>query len=190
MSLGEQITAVIVVEAGLFFLTQPEELRRYRWLRLLVSLPLFWCALTFFLPLFICGVGLLAVMWSDVLAHYLSGGLTNLLHRDITSETGIKADFHYARNHRRDGETQKAIAAIEHELKKEPANYEGLMLLAEIYQDLNQPEEALQRLQIIVDGPSATQDQKNYALWEQEKCRQLQRHLQEQQFFKQQQSSR
>jgi hypothetical protein len=98
----------------------------------------------------------------------------------------MKADFHYARNHRRDGERDKAVACIRHELSKEPKNFEGLLLLAEIYEDLNEPAAALAQLNIIIDNPEATEEQKEVARQEQENCRQLQRHLDEAAFFKQQ----
>jgi|SRR5581483_11714559 len=189
MSLWAKIAVVAVIEAILFFLTRPEELQNRRWTRLAISFFLV-AAGTMLGPLVtIVAMAFMAFLWTDVLSHYAAGGIVNFLHRDISSETGIRADFRYARNHRRDGETDKAITAIERELEKEPTNYEGLMLLAEIYEDLNQPGEALKHLQIIMDNSGATEDQKNYAQWEQEKCRQLQRHLDEQAQFKQQQQT-
>ena len=186
MSLRVDIAVLVLAGPVLFLLTQPEELRRHRWLRILFSLPLIACALTFFLPFFIGGIGLLAIIWSDVLGHYTSGWFTDFLHRDISSETGMKPDFRYAKNHRRDGEPQKALAAIQHELGKDPKNFEGLLMLAETHEDLNQPGAALAQLAIILDNPEATEEQKEVARREQDNCRQLQRHLEEAAFFKQQ----
>lgn len=174
---------VFTVELGLFLLTLPDELRHHRWKRLGVSFLLVGAGAMLGPLVSLVAIALMAFLWTDVLSHYGAAGLVSFFQRDVSSETGIKPDFHYARNHRRDGETAKAVAAIEHELKKSPESYEGLMLLAEIYQDRNQPGEALKRLQIIVDSASATDDQKDYARWEQEKCRQLQRHLGEQALF-------
>lgn len=113
--------------------------------------------------MFIGGLGILAVMWSDVLSHYTGGWITDILHTDVSSETGIKPDFRYARNHRRDGEWHKAIAAIRHELTKDPKNFEGLLLLSEIYKDLAKPGEAIKQLNTILENPDATPDQKGGA---------------------------
>jgi tetratricopeptide (TPR) repeat protein len=185
MSLWVDIAVLAASIPVLFLLTQPEELRRHRWWRILASLPLIFCVLTFFLPLFIAGLGILAVIWSDILSHYAGGWFSDFLHRDVSSETGIKPDFRYARNHRRDGERDQAIACIRHELGKDPKNFEGHLLLAEIYEDLNQPREALAQLEIIIDNTEATPDQKEVARREQDNCRQLQRHLDEVALLKQ-----
>jgi hypothetical protein len=132
------------------------------------------------------GASFIVFMWADMISDIASGWLINILFGGGSSETGRFPDYHYAKNHRRDGERDKAIAAIQNELRKEPKNFEGRLLLAEIYQDLNQPKEALAQLHIILENPDATPDQKEVARNEEENCRQLQRHLDEAAFFKQQ----
>jgi hypothetical protein len=132
------------------------------------------------------GASFIVFMWADMISDIMSGWLINILFEGGSSETGRFPDYHYAKNHRRDGERDKAIAAIQNELRKDPRNFEGRMLLAEIYQDLSQPKEALAQLDIILANPDATPDQKEVARNERENCRQLQRHLDEAAFIRQQ----
>jgi predicted Zn-dependent protease len=121
-----------------------------------------------------------------MVADFLSGWFVNFLYGGGFSQTGQHPDYRYAKNHRRDGERKEAVAAIQTELRKDPKNFEGLLMLAEIYEDLNQPAEAIAQLNIILENPDATPEQKEVAEHECENCRRLQKHLEEAEFFKQQ----
>jgi len=187
MSLWVNIAALGAVCVVMFLLTQPKELREHRLLRIGVSLALVGAALNLGPIITVVVIAFLAFIWANVGSHYASGWVVNFLHRDVSSVTGIKPEYRFAKNHRRDGEIKEAVAAIEHELTKDPKNFEGLMLLAEIHEDLNQPEAALERLDVILRNPEATREQTELARHEKERCQQMLRLRAEAEFFKQQQ---
>ncbi len=171
--------------AGFLILSNPIELRSGRWLKIAISLPL---VLGFIggmssglnarggLILISCIVAL-AFVWCANLSWFFAGSFANFFYSDISSPTGIRSDFRYAKIHRRDGELEQAVAAIEHELKKEPENFEGLILLAGVYNDMKQPEKAMAQLEIVSNAPGATEAQKEVARGENKRCEQLKRHL-------------
>ena len=169
--------AATVVALGIFlFLTHPLELREHRRLKIGVSL-----GLVFFLAggglITLLSIVFLGFLWCGNVAWFGSGCLTGFLHRDIRSGTGMRPHFRFAHNHRRDGEREEAIAATKHELEKDPKNFEGLMLLAGIYQDMNLPKEAMPHLEIILNNPDSSESQLQLARVEMDNCERAQRHL-------------
>jgi hypothetical protein len=167
------------------FLSHPLELRSTRWRKILLSAPLVFLvaigmssSLDFKLGLAsVAGVVVLSFIWCGNLSWFFGGSFAGFFYGDISSPTGMGVNFRYAKNHRRDGELKQAIVAIEHELKKDPKNFEGLLLLAGVYQDLKQPEKALVQLAIVSNNPDATESQKEVARAEVKQCEQLQKHL-------------
>src|SRR4051794_21473396 len=93
------------------------EVRENRWFKILVSLPLVLIissGMSSGLGL-VSGIGLilsiafLGFIWCGNIAWFCSGSLVGFLFRDIRSGTGMRPDFRFAQNHRRDGEMQEAI---------------------------------------------------------------------------------
>lgn len=166
-------------------LSHPLELRSDRWLKVAFSVPLVFLIVTAMTSeldrgrglRLIISVAVLGFVWCGNIACLCSGSFANFFHGDISSPTGMGLNFRYAKNHRRDGEIEQAIAAIEHELQKDPKNFEGLMLLAGVYQDMKQPEKALVQLEIVSNNSEATEAQKEVARAEIERCEQLRKHL-------------
>src|SRR5436309_11010407 len=131
----------VVALAAMVALSQPLEVREGRWWRIAVSLPLVWfTAVPFFVGTsFISGVALilslafLGFIWSGTLAHFVSGSLVKALQGDGSLSAGHIPDFQYARAKINDGDLAEAIRLTLHELEKDPNNYEGLFLLAQLY---------------------------------------------------------
>ena len=178
--------AVCAIALSVFFiLTHPLELRSGRWLKIAFSTPLvllFTVAISSGLD-FKAGISaafsatLLAFIWRGNVAWFLGDTFAGFFYGDISSPTGMSLNFRYAKNHRRDGEMEQAVTAIEHELKKDPKNFEGLMLLAAVYQDIKQPEKALVQLAIVSNNSEATESQKEVVCAENQRCEQLKIHL-------------
>ena len=81
------------------------------------------------------------------------------------------------RSYLRDGNLQMAIQATLVELDKDPTSYEGNMLAAQIYQEIEQPEPAIECLERVLNSAGATESQKDLARQEFEKCTQLKARL-------------
>jgi hypothetical protein len=185
MKIIPQIVICAISLSLFLILSHPIELRSGRWLKIALSAPLVF--------LFAIGMSsgldfkvgivstlsaiILAFIWRGNVAWFFSNSFAGFFYGDISSPTGIRPDFRYAKNHRRDGELEEAIAAIEHELIKDPKNFEGLMLLAGVYQDMKQPEKALVQLGIVSNNSDASESQKQLADAENERCEQLKKHL-------------
>lgn len=157
--------------------TRPEETRENRWVKIIPSTLLVWLAAA----LATAGVAgafmafltfvLLTLIWAPVYSHYLSGGIMNLFHGFHTDEGGFRTDYSEARVKIDQGELAQAVKAVEHELRKDPVNYEGRLLLASLYRELGKPADAAAQLEVILRNPLATADQKRFALAGQEQLR-------------------
>lgn len=153
-----------MIVAGLA-LTQPEELRRDRWLKILLSIPVviiitagFYhlSAITGIFALFFTAV--FAFIWKSPFAHFLAIGVSKIIFEG-NSRTGIHADIPGARALARHGDLDQAIAHLEAELEKEPFHYEGLLLLADGYKQRRQPERARKALLKLLKSPDLNADQ-------------------------------
>jgi hypothetical protein len=175
----------LLVVGLLIAVTQPIDLRAHRWRRIGLSLP--W--VTFLGQILIdrglpggwtggvatmmwlsVNIGILGLIWGGPLAGLAAHGVVRLLDPPFQEARLTRPDFSAARRHRQEGELKEAVEAARKELKKDAVNYEGLILLAQLYQDLNLPEEALKQLDIILGNPQATDDQKEAARVEKEAC--------------------
>jgi hypothetical protein len=191
---------VDVIAAGVFFLlTCPLEMRPRRWLRIGLSLiPVTFLSLIFLgegLPdgwvggvalivwLLING-GVLCLIWLNPLSALAAHGVVKLLDPDFGPSRLTRPDFGLAQSHRRECEMKEAIAATRRELEKDPTNFEGLLLLAHLYQDVNSPRDALEQLEVILKNPQASDDQKKTANAEQAACMSLVRHLEAMDLYK------
>jgi tetratricopeptide (TPR) repeat protein len=192
---------VVNVIAGclFFWLTNPAEMRPHRWVRIGLSVvPVSFLAGIFFgegLPCspiggialmlwIVANGGVLCLLWLNPLSHLAAGGVVNLLDPDPGPSRYTRPDYGLAQSHRREGEIKEAIAATRRELEKEPANFEGLILLAQLYQDVNLPKDALRQLEVILNDPQATDEQKEAARAERAACTSLARHLEAMELYR------
>ena len=147
--------------------THPEELREHRWLKMLLSIPpvlVVASALSELGPIngffsAFC-IALLAFIWKSPLAHFSSLAFMRLLSGDMNRPTGIRAELGAARSFYKHGELDDALRHTKLELDKEPYHYEGLLLLAQIYIDMDQPERALKTLDRILAKTPLTEEQR------------------------------
>jgi tetratricopeptide (TPR) repeat protein len=163
----QRIVVCGMVLAGMVAMTQPLGVREGRWWKIAVSLPLIW---TIFAQLsaglgFLSGIAailalvLLGFIWSGIVAHYMSDSLVRLLQGDASFSAGHIANFKYARAKIEDGDYPEAIKLTLHELEKKPDNYEGLILLAQLYFETHRPDEALKQIECILQNPDTTAEQ-------------------------------
>jgi hypothetical protein len=101
---------------------------------------------------------------ADIVANKASKGLVGFLNSEPDETSGAWADFRAARSWAKDGEIKKAIALTKAELKKEPDNFEGLILLGSLYADANSPKRALEATETLLRSPNLTPEQKQAAL--------------------------
>ncbi|MGZ8920106.1 MAG: tetratricopeptide repeat protein, partial [Limisphaerales bacterium] len=147
--------------------THPEELREHRWLKMILSMPpvmVIASALAELSPInayfSAFSIALLAFIWRSPLAHFSSLGFMRLLNGDMNRPTGIRAELGAARSLRKHGELDDALRQTKLELDKEPYHYEGLLLLAQIYMDMDQPDRALKTLDLILARTPLTEEQR------------------------------
>jgi hypothetical protein len=173
------VAVVLIGVAGLIWLTNPPELRRFRYVRIALSVPLLYVigavgsqrlvwgmteGISFFEGLaIVASVVGLAIIWAGGGAWLAARTVSGLMETEPTKLTGPYPEFRFARNCLRDGDLEGALAEAKRELKKDGANFEGLMLLSDIYQDLNSPSKAIAALGVILKSEKATDDQKKLA---------------------------
>jgi tetratricopeptide (TPR) repeat protein len=154
-----------MIVAGLS-LTHAEELRRDRWWKIALSIPVVTIITAGFYNLSaisgffsILFMGVLGFIWKSPFAHFLSLGISKIIFEG-NSRTGIRADISGAKALARHGDLDEAIAHLEAELQKEPFNYEGLLLLADGYKQRGQYERARKALVNLFESPDLTPDQR------------------------------
>jgi hypothetical protein len=147
--------------------THPEELRDHRWLKIILSMPpvlIIASALFELSPInayfSAFSIALLAFIWKSPLAHFSSLVFIRLLNGDMNRPTGIRAELGAARSFYKHGELDDALRHTKLELNKDPYHYEGLLLLAQIYIDLDQPDRALKTLDLILAKTPLTAEQR------------------------------
>jgi uncharacterized membrane protein len=157
----------VVALAAMIALTRAPEVREGRKWRIAVSLPLVWviAAQLFFGLGLVSGIAailsltLLGFIWSGTLAHFASDSLVTMLHGEANLSAGHSPDFRYARGKIEDGDLTEAIRLTLHELEKNPANFEGLYLLAQLYFETHRPDKALNQIENILQNPDTTPEQ-------------------------------
>jgi hypothetical protein len=178
---------VLLAALGVFLaLSHNSELQEGRWLKFTVSLFLVFLitrsvqsglGLSTYFALFL--FALLCTLWSPNVSHYIGGGIAHLLF-DGSGEGalgGFRPDFREARSFAEEGDLNKAIELSLAELAKDPANYEGRMLLAALYHEQKLPTQAIIHLDVILNNHSATADQKRHAQAGKTQCLAQQRDL-------------
>ncbi len=169
-------------------LSQPEELRRGRWLKMALSLPLllFLAWLLNYSPtgqgdaignvtFYAGGVVTFTLIWMRNFTWFGGQAFLRLTHGSAgQGGGGWVPDYRAARSHVKDGDYEQAIECVQFELAKEPGNFEGRWLLAAIYQELKQPKEAMQQVNAILACPTSTPEQLTTARAAQQQLRALQ----------------
>jgi hypothetical protein len=150
------IACVVTAALGLL-LTHAEELREGRWLKLVVSIPPVLVISSAFHELSAINAyfgafsfGILGFIWKSPIAHYGSLAFLRMLHGDMNRPTGIRAEFGAAKRLHIHGDLDDALKHTKQELEKEPCSYEGLLLLAQIYIDVDKPKCALETLDLLL----------------------------------------
>jgi tetratricopeptide (TPR) repeat protein len=73
--------------------------------------------------------------------------------------TGVRVELGGARALKKHGEFAEALLLLKQELEKDPLDREGLLLLAELHDALQQPVEAMKALQKLLNNPGLSADQ-------------------------------
>lgn len=148
--------------------TQPEELRQFRWLKIGLSMPpvlvitsavIQLGAINAYFSAF--SFAILAFIWRSPIAHAGSLVFMRLIQGDVNRVTsGVRAEFGAAKALRKHGDLDDALRQTKAEHEKEPYNYEGLILLAQIYLDLEDIEAARRSLDLVLRRSVLTPEQR------------------------------
>jgi hypothetical protein len=147
--------------------TQPLELRHNRWWRIALSLPVVLLIVSVFWELAgirgyfaLWGVAILGFIWMGPMAHAATTLLQPILFGDLNRNSGIRAEFAGAKALRQHGDIAEALKLTEEELAKEPLNYEGLLLLAELCHESGHHSKAVKALDLLLTSRALTPAQR------------------------------
>jgi len=158
-------TILLTLAAFLFFirLTFPVELRRGRWWKISVSLPLVWTVGRAFDPpssgvgalLAIACILALMIIWTPAIANF--SGLFFSSHR---------RDYKNAREKMDAGELEEALRLARSELARDwgHCDFEGLLLVSAILLRTGCPENALGQVERLLDSCVLSEEQRTQAL--------------------------
>lgn len=159
------IACLVTIAAGLAA-THPEELRPFRWLKIALSLPIVVLVVSVFHELgpirgyfAMFGIGVLGFIWKSPIAHFLSFGFTRLIVGDWQRPTGVRCELAGPRALFKRGDLPDALRLLLQELDKDPFNYEGLLLLADLHEAMDRPTEAAKPLEKLLNKPGLSADQ-------------------------------
>jgi len=164
---------IVIISSWLFWkLTNHEELRPRRWIRIVPSLFIVFCLCESLrqeinqdmigsIALFV----ILAFIWAPTLSHIGSKSFVHFIFSDSDRSIlgGFVPDYHIARSFIEEEKWEDAMKAVEYELDKDSNNYEGRRLMASLYLQINEPKKAIAQLQVILANPHATDEQKQFA---------------------------
>lgn len=169
MSFGASavIACLVTIAAGLAA-THPHELRDFRWLKIALSLPIVVLVVSVFQDLgpvrgyfAMFGLGILGFIWKTPIAHFFSFVFMRLIVGDWHRPTGVRAEFGGPKALLKHGDLPDALKLALQELDKEPLSYEGLLLLADIHEAMEQPPKAMAALQQLLNKPGLSADQRS-----------------------------
>jgi hypothetical protein len=103
---------------------------------------------------------LFALIWMPELTHIGASGFSHLLYGDGRAGGGFVPDYKDARWKIEEGNLEAAIKLTKDQLAKSPTDYEGLILLATLYNETDRPKEALAQLERILSNPLTTDTQR------------------------------
>jgi tetratricopeptide (TPR) repeat protein len=105
---------------------------------------------------------------------FIAKGISAFFFADGHADAGLRAEFRYARSAKREGDLKEAIRLAQQELEKDPKNYEGLLLLAAIYEEMKIPDQAMLQLNAALSHPDVTDAQREFAQAEKDRLEQAQ----------------
>ena len=160
------IACVVTAALGLAA-THAEEVREGRWLKLFLSMTPVLVISSAFHELSAINAyfgafsfAILGFIWKSPIAHYGSLAFLRLLNGDMNRPTGIRAEFGAAKRLHIHGDLDDALKQTKQELEKDPYNYEGLLLLSQLYVDLDTPDRALNALDTLLAHTRLTAEQR------------------------------
>ena len=160
--------------------THPHELRPHRWLKIILSLPIVVLIASEFYQLSqiggyfaVFGFAILAFIWKSPLAHLGMLGVHRLIYGDMNRHTGVQPDFFGPKALRKHGDIKEAIQLTERELEKDPLNYEGLLLLSELYQEGHHSGQALRPLTKLLNEAKLSREQREAVQSRQQRIEEL-----------------
>ncbi|MEW6159077.1 MAG: tetratricopeptide repeat protein [Verrucomicrobiota bacterium] len=165
-----QIAAGSIALLLLLALSHPPDLRPTRWTKIAVSAPLIGWVIWFADKPLAAESGFVTIMalvslgflWRHNMAWFIARMLSVPIYR-YSGTRGFRPSFTFARSAFRDEDWAEAERLTRLELAKEPANYEGLMLLVAIYEQRKQLRDALTLLESISENPGTTEAQREKA---------------------------
>jgi hypothetical protein len=160
------IACLVTIVAGIAA-THHLELREHRWLKIALSLPLVVLITSVFHQLHavsgyfaMWSIGILAFIWKSPIAHFFTFGFTKLIHGNPNQASGIRAEIAGPRALFKHGDLEEALRLTLQELEKEEFNYDGLLLLADIHEAMNQPAKATEALTKLLRRRGLTANQR------------------------------
>jgi hypothetical protein len=161
------MACLATIVAGLA-VTQHPELRCHRWLKIALSIPIVLLIVSAFQELgpvrgyfAMFGLGVLAFVWKGPMGHFLSFLFVRLLVGDWQRPTGVQVELGGVRALKKHREFSEALALLTQELDKDPLDHEGLLLLGELLEALQQPAAAAKALQKLLNKPGLSADQRS-----------------------------
>ncbi|NBR85518.1 MAG: tetratricopeptide repeat protein [Verrucomicrobia bacterium] len=148
----------------MFAASHPAPLRKGRWLKMLISLPVLGVAGWLFdqgspasvQPLVGCVIAF-SLLWLNNFTWFAAEAVHRVVHgRPNQGGGGFVPDYRGTRSRVEDGDLEQAIEYVQFELSKEPGNFEGRWLLAAIYQEQRKFKEAAEQLDLILACPTST----------------------------------
>lgn len=106
---------------------------------------------------------IVAVVWASNLAWFGARFFNHLLHGSERAGGGFRPDFTLVRHHVKEDDLDEAYRHLKEELDKDPKNYEGLLLLAQIRLNQKRVKDAVAALEIIINNSEATDVQRETA---------------------------
>jgi tetratricopeptide (TPR) repeat protein len=119
-------------------------------------------------------IGIVILVVASFSAWFSAKAISAFFFSDARAGAGLRPEFRYARYARREGDLKEAMKLVRQELEKDPTNYEGLLLLAAIHEEMKRPDQAVSALNAILSNPGATEAQKEFARAEQDRLHEAQ----------------
>jgi hypothetical protein len=171
---------VLALLAGVMLgLSHPVELRPGRRWKMAVSLPMLALAILIMIQgagnpaaaigqvtTYVFLIGVPGLIWTPNITWFAARIISEVLHGSGRAGGGFRPDFSLARHYLKEGDLEEALKLTDEELDKDPCNFEGMLLLAQICLYRKEPDKAIKALEVIIANPDATDQQKELAVAE------------------------
>ncbi len=146
----------------MFALSSHPDLREERKRAILRSLPLLYL-LSLWNVFSWIAIVILAFLWHSILSWHFARIFTASMFGTGRAGGSFRPEYHMVRHFLKIGDPVQAQRALNEELEKDPLNYEGLLLQAQLHLDLKKHALAVKDLEKILSNPVATDAQKEIA---------------------------